>query len=983
MLMRQKIKNILTAAVLLLVLLAASIPVPFTAKAGEGILEIRSKEDWISFAENCRIDSYSEGLQVFLKTDLDLTGESGITVPVFCGSFNGEGHSVTGIWLEASTDTMGLFRILTPDASVSSLTIYAGIRTEKERSVTGLLCGENQGQIENCVVFGSVKSYSDVGAVAGKNSGAIANCTSQAVTEGTLRTGGIAGLNEGTILGCTNMGDVNTGANEGAVSAGGIAGENAGQILSCGNQGKIGYLHTGYNVGGIAGYNRGYIEYCTNRQSVLGRRDVGGISGQMEPSFRLEYGKNAMRLLNNNVSGFSDSLNNAMAVIEDAVSNGAAGLNNVLWQIGDFTRGFTDNVEWLFSQMGWVTDSASYIEGIRSELQNIKNAFPGRSDISEIIAMIEQVLDDLANCDPDEYDRHLEELMNLLARLVEKIQNLPIVSEYIADISALFRGLADSVIGGFQSFGEDSTWVLEDTVFQIAGLREGIAAFLGTTEADIANVRESVSGVLSSLTALQSSAMDVLDGKSSGTEDISSQVSAKEKGMIVNSENSAVISGDYNIGGILGNLSAELSLDQESEALPSLDDLLFTDTTLFVRATVYACKNEGDVSARYDYAGGISGYGTRGLLLNCENSGNAKAERNYAGGAAGYFRGTVEETSSIGNISALSYAGGIAGEGKEINYCRTIPVIDSKGANCGAVAGTMDSGSENRFVNDAVGGVNGISYAGYAYPVSYEEMIEDPGSPQSFRRVVVRFVVDGEEYSKVLVAYGDPVPPYPDVPEKEDQFWSWNQPEEDTVLYSQTIGGEWKNMITTISTGGDTPEFLAEGLFTDEAKLSAEKLSGNASEEEQSYRVLVENYDGEELTVRWHMEDSGVLFAGEKEGEQILSYKRDGKYIVFPLKNGESFTFAKGEDLSFLELFWNIRFWISAAVFAAAIALLILMHVLGKKKKESPGIQGEGEDPEGSEEAEEPEILEQKEMPEISEEGEGPEYSEQKDGLDI
>lgn len=959
--MRKKLKSFLIFFLLLALALPLCTPLA-ELKAEDGILEIRSKGDWLRFAENCRIDSYSAGLSVSLKTDLDLTGEGGIQIPIFRGTFEGGGHSITGIWLEASTDTMGLFRVLGPEAVVSGLTVYGGIRTDQERLTTGLLCGENQGLIQNAKVYGSLKSYENVGAIAGKNAGTIENCTSFAQVEGTWRTGGIAGHNEGEIRNCTNRGPVNPSANEASVNTGGIVGLNEGNVLNCVNQENIGYLHTGYNVGGITGNNKGFLEGSVNHGAVLGRRDVGGISGQMEPSFRLEYGKNAMALLSNSVSGFSDSLNSVMALIENAVNEGAAGLNDVLWQIIGFANGFSENVSWLFSQMGWVDVSEVYIETMYSELQTIKELLPGRSDVSAIISQLGLVLDSMRNCEPIEYDSWLEELMRLCGQLIEKIHNIPTVGEHVGNISTLFQALSGAIAGGFQSFGENSTWILEDTVSNLSDIRGGISDFLSDATENIAGIRGGVSEALSALSALQASAEDVLNGKNANVEDLSSQILAKEKGMIVTSENQGAVSGDYNIGGILGNLSAELSLDQESDALPSLDDLLFTDTTLFVRATVYSCRNSGELSAKYDYVGGIAGFGTRGGIISCENSGNVKAERNYAGGNAGYFRGTLESDSSIGTVSAASFAGGIAGEGKEIRYCRAIPQILSEGANTGAIAGRMDSGSWNAFVSETLGGVNEISYAEIAYPISYEEMISSESVPQSFRNVTIRFLVDGEEFSRAVVPYGSLFPSLPEVPEKDGKFWKWEIPEEHYVCYSETVEGEWGNLLTTIATGGNVPEFLAEGAFDERAFLKAESLPVKdgaispvilfpgllnyelSSGEAESHRVTVENSKEEEITVRWHKEEEGSLYVGEGTSGKKLSCRRDGKYLVFPLKNGGSFTFVKGPDLSIFKLFWDLRFWLFAALFFAAVLATILVTVAKKRKGKDAGEEDQDQD---------------------------------------
>ena len=67
---------------------------------------------------------------------------------------------------------------------------------------------------------------------------------------------------------------------------GGITGYNAGTIRACENRAIVGYQHVGYNVGGIAGRSCGYITVCQNAGAVYGRKDVGGITGQMEPLYR-------------------------------------------------------------------------------------------------------------------------------------------------------------------------------------------------------------------------------------------------------------------------------------------------------------------------------------------------------------------------------------------------------------------------------------------------------------------------------------------------------------------------------------------------------------------------------------------------------------------------------------------------------------------------------------------------------------------------
>lgn len=127
--------------------------------------------------------------------------------------------------------------------------------------------------------------------------------------QATNATGGIAGLNEGIIRHCTNTGSINTNNVDASLSlsdiqidttldlanlttsqtflttteTGGIAGTNTGLIAGCKNTGTVGYEHVGYNIGGIAGSTSGYLRSNTNEGAILGRKDVGGIAGQVEP----------------------------------------------------------------------------------------------------------------------------------------------------------------------------------------------------------------------------------------------------------------------------------------------------------------------------------------------------------------------------------------------------------------------------------------------------------------------------------------------------------------------------------------------------------------------------------------------------------------------------------------------------------------------------------------------------------------------------
>ena len=60
-------------------------------------LQIAAAEEFLKFAENCRLDAYSQNLLVSLETDLDLSGYEFAGIPIFNGTFDGNHHKITGL----------------------------------------------------------------------------------------------------------------------------------------------------------------------------------------------------------------------------------------------------------------------------------------------------------------------------------------------------------------------------------------------------------------------------------------------------------------------------------------------------------------------------------------------------------------------------------------------------------------------------------------------------------------------------------------------------------------------------------------------------------------------------------------------------------------------------------------------------------------------------------------------------------------------
>lgn len=278
-------------------------------------ISIATEEDLARLALDCQVDAWSRDKYVTLENDIVLQEHRGLTIPSYGGIFDGGEHTVSGLELAADGSAVGLFRYVQEGGVVRGLALSGTVAPGGSKSQVGILAGINYGRIENCSVSGNVAGAEDVGGIAGANraTGEIRRCQSAAYVTGDHCAGGICGSNQGTINNCQNLGSVNTHSTEVSYSieditmegiedlgsaknvavhtdTGGIAGYSDGKIYYCANSGTVGYQHVGYNTGGIVGrLHQGYLQNCTNTGHVLGRKDVGGIAGQLEPFLEIQY----------------------------------------------------------------------------------------------------------------------------------------------------------------------------------------------------------------------------------------------------------------------------------------------------------------------------------------------------------------------------------------------------------------------------------------------------------------------------------------------------------------------------------------------------------------------------------------------------------------------------------------------------------------------------------------------------------------------
>ena len=116
----------------------------------------------------------------------------------FTGQFNGQGFTVTGLYIyRPGTDYAGLFGY-TDGAAISNAGITGGSVTGHDY-VGGLAGYNNSSAIENSYATGVVTGNDYVGGLAGMNNGTISNSYATGTVSGTSYVGGLAGYNSSTI----------------------------------------------------------------------------------------------------------------------------------------------------------------------------------------------------------------------------------------------------------------------------------------------------------------------------------------------------------------------------------------------------------------------------------------------------------------------------------------------------------------------------------------------------------------------------------------------------------------------------------------------------------------------------------------------------------------------------------------------------------------------------------------------------------------
>lgn len=765
-----KLSSRLLALALSLVL-SLSLSLPALAAGEDGIIYIHTAKDLCALSDSCAYDAWSRGKTVLLTADISLRGVDFEPIASFSGTFNGGGHTISGLTLTDSLSPAGLFLTLERGAFVHALKVEGQVAPGGTKEFVGGIAGRSYGTIEECSFFGVVKGESAVGGIVGRNEagGLVANCTVSGSVSANRYTGGIAGYNLGTLRACINSASVNTAnvdptlslddlsidpassltdlVSVGAVESrnatsdtGGIAGYSSGSLLSCINRGAVGYPHFGYNVGGGAGRSDGFVDFCSNYGMIYGRKDVGGIVGQMEPYLRLSLRDDLIARLRAEL----DRLNALVSSTLDDVDSTNDHISSRLDSVSAYTNAAVDDADSLAGQttdfidknIGSVNELTDRAKTVTDALPDILKALETAEDsMGDAVDALEQCNKDLTMSAADraqltQYSNDLQRqsstLSDLAGQLRGYIENGDVDSALacLADAADALSAMASDISGItaiLTDYLQTAAPKAHDDIQRALDALSDAAASLDTATGKTRRLIEDLNArddltfyplgdgyqdTLDSLFTNLRSTMDELDALSDGLSADGSTLTADLRA--VNDQMNAVV-----------NLCLDIFVDMtDADASDIFEDTSDENIDAVTFGKVRSCTNYGAVDADLN-VGGIAGamaieyeldpegdqkesssvfdrvYETKAVVQHCVNRGSISGKKDCIGGIVGEMDlGIVLSCEAYGSARSEtgSYVGGIAGL-SSAGICSSWAKLTLSGKS--SVGGIVGSGSED------------------------------------------------------------------------------------------------------------------------------------------------------------------------------------------------------------------------------------------------------------------------------------------------
>ncbi|MGN0135220.1 GLUG motif-containing protein [Anaerotignum sp.] len=794
--------------------------------------------------------------------------------------------------------------------------------------------------------------YTDIGGIAGVTDGIVQGCTNKGnvgYPHTGYNVGGIAGRQSGYLLGCENYGSI-----YGRKDIGGIVGQAEPYLWLSASGDRLDEVRDELDI------LRDMADKLLDDTDALGDDAEVYLNGISDHS---EAAKGHAEDVKDQMSDFMedniDEINAWTALLSDTMDEMEDPLDDLgdgLEALGEAVEDAMDALSPLkkdvpeIEELDELQDETKKIQKQRKEIQgakaairtaqkNIGNAIlakdkeAAKQEISNILSQLQiikeakltilsslkkihtlmQSLPESIEDAGETLNRRWKRALNRLEDAVDDLSDAgDDISDAMEEISDILSDLADEEPMTFVKLGDDfdaSSDALFDSMGDISDDMEGLKDVLKdgkeTVKTDLREMSDQFEKIMD---LLFDEIEDLRDNKDKELDDVFVDVSDEEisrtkQGKTANCTNFGSVEGDRNAGGVVGAMSIDLAADPEDD-IDKPDSINFTYR---MKVILQGCVNEGNIQGRKDCIGGVAGYAEIGTIYKCENYGTAEStDGDYVGGIAGFSEGTIRSCYGKGKMTGGRYVGGIAGKAETVLDTCAIAAVDGE-ENVGALLGgveELDSVRRNYFVEQELGAVDGISYAGKAEPLSYEAMKNLSGIPKRFISLTVTFLVDGEPIETQEIPYGKETAKIklPAIPEKKGYFGKWQPFETETVTGDMEVVCEYQPYLTTISSvekneSGKLSLVLAEGEFTDTAELHAfanktEEPPEEAAGRKVVYDILLENTelaDTDTVTLRLLNADKEKVSVWQKKDEawvQLTAHER-GKYVVCEMEGAE------------------------------------------------------------------------------------------------
>ena len=870
------INKLLSLLLALGMLMSLCMPALADNSESKEVISITDPGQLLDLAENCRLDSYSQGLTVSLDADVDLTDTDFSGIPIFCGTFRGNSHRISGIHLTGEGSVQGFFRFLSPDAHIDHLSLQGEVTPEGTHNDVGGLAGINSGTVTYCSFDGTVSGSDRIGGLVGTNrvTGVLEDCITLGSLHGNHFAGGSAGQNDGLIRRCASSMQVNTSVIENEVELseitidsllgtesartvtdiGGIAGTSSGVIRSCQNRGNVGYPHIGYNIGGIAGSQRGYITDCLNFGSISGRKEVGGIAGQIEPVSKIEYTEDTLQILQQQLAGTSALTGRASA----NAMNSAADIGAQLSAMEDQSRTAQEALEQLLP------------DPENPKLPDADAILAARNTLTGSMTAMQDSIRNVSTLSQD--------------ALHTTAQDIEAISGQINAMSQTLGGAADN-LGGTVTDVSD-----QDSEETLTGKVE-LCTNHGPVSGDL-----NTGGIAGAMA--RENDMDPEDDLViSGNQSLN--FNSELRCVLRNCKNDgAVTAKKRNAGGIVGSLSLGLVRD---------------------------CENSGRLNAENgEYIGGIAGFSSgyiRSCNVKCQLSGNI-----CVGGIAGSAPIVTDCRSLVSISEGKEKLGAVLGEQTEAPESQEAPVAGNlylrASQDPGAIDGISYEGLAQPEDSEVFLNLEGLSSMFRKSVITFQY---GDGSRKTF------MVDPGQSLDR------DQIPDPADHPGEIWQCEDLKDEDLQNIYFDRTYHVLYSPCYTALRSSecreNDMPIVLTEGQYTGSDALILSPAEAAPSDKSPAECWNIPRPEGG-LTEKIHylapdgMDPSKleILILHSDGSREPADSVRDGSYLVFP---------AAQEDQAFCVMAVPADFSWLLYVIVGVIAVAVIIFIFCRKRKSS------------------------------------------------